>query len=231
MSDQEGGTPGSEPGWFKDPEGEGAERLWDGLKWTSEVRGFPPTKEKPEEPQLSAPKGSPQPSPSTQEDGGAIRKSIRKRPILWVALSGLIALFLGVGIGGADTTDLDEKNEQITKLEAELEAAEDTAASAAEAKADLKAEQKRLKKREAKVSRAEAVEKRNTITDGIWKVGTDFDPGTYRAEGGEGCYWALLGSADTSDIVNNGGFSPNQTLTIDSPWFETKGCGEWTELG
>jgi hypothetical protein len=59
----------------------------------------------------------------------------------------------------------------------------------------------------------------------------DFTPGTYRAPAGGGCYWALLGSADTEDIINNGGFNKNQTLTIDSPYFETSDCGTWQRLG
>ncbi len=49
--------------------------------------------------------------------------------------------------------------------------------------------------------------------------------------GGGGCYWALLGSADAQDIINNGGLSENQTLTIDSPYFETNDGGEWTKIG
>jgi hypothetical protein len=231
MSDLEDEVPGSEPGWFKDPEGEAAERLWDGLKWTSEVRGFPPPKEKPEETTPSSSGDSPKAPAKPEKDGGAMRRSIRKRPVVWVVSTGLIALFLGVGIGASDTTELDEKNERITALETELNAAEAVAEDAAQQKAQLSAKESQLDKREAGLEKAEATQKRNTITDGIWKVGTDFDSGTYRAEGGEGCYWALLGSADTSDIVNNGGFGPNQTVTIDSPWFETNGCGEWAKIG
>lgn len=94
----------------------------------------------------------------------------------------------------------------------------------------LRQRDRALDRRENRLVAAETEVKRTTITDGIWKVGTDFDTGTYRAPGGPGCYWALLNSADTSDIANNGGFGPNQTITIDSAWFETSGCGEWTAL-
>jgi hypothetical protein len=44
----------------------------------------------------------------------------------------------------------------------------------------------------------------------------DYEAGTYRAEGGGGCYWERLKSPSgkLSDIIANGGFNPNQTLVI-----------------
>jgi hypothetical protein len=78
---------------------------------------------------------------------------------------------------------------------------------------------------------AERTLAQNTIPDGSWQLGRDYESGTYRAPGGAGCYWALLGSADTADIINNGGFGQNQTITIDSPYFETSDCGEWVRIG
>ncbi len=230
MAASEEKTPGSEPGWFEDPEEIAAERLWDGAKWTNEVRGDAPAK-----PSIEAePNGDDSSlnlTPATKEKGGAIRKSVRKRPVLWVAATGLIALIGGVAIGGSDTTELDQRDQEISTLKAELAVAEATADEAAIKQADLAIRERKLDKREAKITATEAIQERNTIPDGIWKVGTDFDVGTYRAEGGSGCYWALLNSADTSDIVNNGGFSANQTLTIDSAWFETQDCGEWRKIG
>jgi hypothetical protein len=59
----------------------------------------------------------------------------------------------------------------------------------------------------------------------------DYEAGTYRAPGGGRCYGALLGSADTEDIVNNGGFSKNQTIAIGSPFFETEDCGDGVKIG
>lgn len=37
---------------------------------------------------------------------------------------------------------------------------------------------------------------------GVYQVGVDIEPGTYRSPGGENCYWARLG-ADQSDIIAN----------------------------
>ena len=93
----------------------------------------------------------------------------------------------------------------------------------------LDARRRSLDRREERISGAEKSIKRNTITDGIWQVGVDFDPGTYRSDQSN-CYWAELGSADNSDYITNG-FGDNQTVTIDSPWFESKMCGTWTKIG
>lgn len=108
--------------------------------------------------------------------------------------------------------------------------AEGEAAELAGIEGEIDAAEQRLGRVEASIGTARDEAARSTIEDGIWQLEADYVAGTYRAPGGEGCYWALLGSADTSDIINNGGFGPNQTLTIDSPWFETSDCGTWERI-
>jgi hypothetical protein len=70
--------------------------------------------------------------------------------------------------------------------------------------------------------------------DGVWVVGEEVAPGTYRAPGGSGCYWARLRnfSAGLNSIIANGGFSRNQTVTIQASdaGFETTRCGTWTRI-
>lgn len=66
--------------------------------------------------------------------------------------------------------------------------------------------------------------------DGTYKVGTDFLAGTYRAPGGGNCYWATLNSADPYDIASNENGSGPQIATIESPYFQTEGCGEWERI-
>jgi len=67
------------------------------------------------------------------------------------------------------------------------------------------------------------------ITDGTWQLERDYLAGTYEAPGGGSCYWALLSSVEggVESIVENGGFNKHQILTIESPYFETRGCGTW----
>jgi Collagen triple helix repeat (20 copies) len=72
----------------------------------------------------------------------------------------------------------------------------------------------------------------SVFADGTWKVGSDIAPGTYRAKGGDSCYWAILNgppSGGASNIEDNGGFSPNIVVTLsEGQWFETNDCGEWS---
>ncbi len=243
-------TPGN---WHPDPLGSANERQWDGQQWTQQVRKPPsgpaaPTPQAQSAPAQSTPAAAT--TPAAPGDGGAVRVWIRERPIWAVVIAAGIAVILGGVIGAAgSSSDLDEKDTQIASLEAEVDdleteatdaqdRADEVVAAALEVKSDanakaaaLEAKADKVAKREAKVSEAEQVVEQNSFSDGIWQVGVDFAPGTYRAEGGSSCYWAQLGSADTSDITNNGGFGPNQTLTIDSGWFETTDCGEWTKIG
>jgi hypothetical protein len=83
---------------------------------------------------------------------------------------------------------------------------------------------------EGEIGGAEERAAKSEITDGVWKLETDYVAGTYKAPGGGGCYWALLSeppSGGLEAIIENGGFNKNQILTIESPYFETNGCGTW----
>ncbi|WP_112141294.1 hypothetical protein [Glycomyces dulcitolivorans] len=80
---------------------------------------------------------------------------------------------------------------------------------------------------------AEAAAAADTITDGVWTVGVDVEPGTYRATNvSSDCYWATLETGSNgSDIVDNdlpGGGNP--TVTLEEGWdFQTDGCGDWVK--
>jgi outer membrane murein-binding lipoprotein Lpp len=164
-----------------------------------------------------------------------VRGWVAKRPITWV----LVAVVVGAIIGAAGTSsEKDQLEKDKTHLKAQLSSAQDQVDrleteqdQTAQKEARLNAREASLDKRAQKITASEQTIEQNTITDGIWQVGKDFEAGTYRAPGGGSCYWALLNSANTQDIVNNGGFGPNQTLTIDSAWFETSDCGDWTKVG
>lgn len=74
----------------------------------------------------------------------------------------------------------------------------------------------------------------DTIEAGIWTIGVDVAPGTYRPgePAGEDCYWAVLESGTNGEeIINNGlgGGRPTVTLAVGQD-FETDRCGTW-ELG
>jgi multidrug efflux pump subunit AcrA (membrane-fusion protein) len=161
-----------------------------------------------------------------------------------VPVAAVLALGVGFGVGflirgNGSTDDLRRQVSSLqTRLAQETERAEEAEQAAADAQEEYSSKLAELEERESELEQLEAElqaeverQEQTTFGDGIWQVGTDIEPGTYRAPGGGSCYWALLRSADTSDIINNGGFGPNQTLEIDSPWFETQDCGEWEKVG
>ncbi len=70
----------------------------------------------------------------------------------------------------------------------------------------------------------------STIEDGTWKAEVDYIPGTYRAPGGANCYWATLNSADPYDIASNENGTGQQIATVETPYFQTDGCGTWERI-
>jgi hypothetical protein len=136
----------------------------------------------------------------------------------------------------ASTADeRDAAKEEAARAKEQARTADDRAEKAAEKavasqQEDLDAREANLDSRQADIDQQVQTIKDNTITDGIWQVGVDFDPGLYRAPGGGLCYWARLDSADTGDIADNG-LGKNPTVQLDSGFFETQDCGEWTKIG
>lgn len=156
-----------------------------------------------------------------------------------IGVAGLLVGFIA-GIWGS-AAERDSLTEQVHQANGQIaqqadqisqikQARRQAIESVATDRAALENRAKNLDVRAAKLQAAEQTVKHNTIRDGVWQAGTDFDPGIYRAPGGGTCYWATLGSADTGDITNNG-LGKNPTVTIGSGWFETSGCGAWTKIG
>lgn len=77
-----------------------------------------------------------------------------------------------------------------------------------------------------------AAVKRATFGDGVYRVGKDIEPGTYRSRSGSGCYWARLKSftGSLNAILANENESGPALVTIKQTdrGFETQGCGNWT---
>jgi hypothetical protein len=135
---------------------------------------------------------------------------------------------------GAENAQLQREEARFDEREKRLRSARKRLSAAAadlrSERRDLRARTEQLESRAAELRRERERILESSIEDGIWQVGVDVEPGIYRADGGSSCYWALLRSADTRAIINNGGFAPNQTLRIRSPWFQTNDCGRWTKL-
>jgi hypothetical protein len=72
------------------------------------------------------------------------------------------------------------------------------------------------------------------FSDGVYQVGTDVQPGTYRTrEGSSGCYYARLAgfSNELNDIIANANTDAPAIVTIKptDAGFESQGCGTWTQ--
>lgn len=74
---------------------------------------------------------------------------------------------------------------------------------------------------------------KTTFGDGMYIVGTDIEPGTYKNTGSSGCYYARLsGFTNTIDgiIANNNVDTPAiVTIAASDKGFESTQCGTWTE--
>lgn len=126
----------------------------------------------------------------------------------------------------ADTRDdeLDTRGEELDTRETELD----------EWAGELESTEGELETREEEVSTQELEIEENTIPgSGVYLVGEDIQPGTYRMvlEGSDRCYWARLAgtSGELGDIIANDNVSGQAIVTIGEGdvAFETSRCGEW----
>ena len=72
--------------------------------------------------------------------------------------------------------------------------------------------------------------------NGTHLVGTDLEPGTYRAEAGlDGCYWERLSGlgGELEDIIANDMVDEGSTIVTIAPMdraFSSEGCGRWRRI-
>ncbi|WP_448073850.1 hypothetical protein [Georgenia yuyongxinii] len=99
--------------------------------------------------------------------------------------------------------------------------------------ADLDAREAALAERESTITATEEQVAASQIGNGIWTVGVDIEPGTYRtAEAVTSmCYWAILVTGTNGDdiIINDlpdGGFP---TVTLSEGQDFDNSCGVWSK--
>lgn len=77
-----------------------------------------------------------------------------------------------------------------------------------------------------------------TVTNGMWLVGTDIQPGTYRTPGPAdsvlpNCYWERLrdASGEFSAIIANGNATgPVSVTVLAGEYFASSGCRSWERV-
>lgn len=129
------------------------------------------------------------------------------------------------------TREREDAQTAVGKLERQ---AGDARASLRGQKRKIAAASSQLSKLRSEISGARATIARNTVAGtGTFVVGSDIQPGTYRADARPGCYWARLNSLDTSDIADNDnadGPIVIEVLPTDKA-LETDGCADFHKVG
>ena len=174
---------------------------------------------------------------------------------------GVVGALVLLGIGAAIGSEEDDLKAELADAQvalAEAEEAQENAEAAADSildrkdeilggaearasqladrlkglKGEVQSAEGELAEAESSLAGAEEEAALSEITDGIWKAEVDYIPGTYRAPGGNGCYWATLNSADPYDIASNelSSSGGQQIATIESPYFQTEDCGTWERI-
>jgi len=162
--------------------------------------------------------------------------------------AGIVALFvLAGGFGGGLLVGISSQqaaiNSERAKAAASVQAAsvreeqqqgdyQARLAQVASAKAALDSAQAALDQQKRDLDARTAALNATSFADGVWVVGTDIQPGTYKAAQATGdCYWAKL-NADESIIRNDIPGGPT-TVTIEGSVnkFKSDRCGTWTKVG
>lgn len=122
----------------------------------------------------------------------------------------------------------DKERREAAEEEQRRREAEEAAAAQAAAQAAAEEEARRA------AEEAAAQASRRTVVppgDGIYAIGEDIDPGTWRTQGGAGsCYYAILSSVDGSfgSIDDNNITEGPAIVSLSSgKYFEVRGCAEW----
>jgi hypothetical protein len=146
-------------------------------------------------------------------------------------LRGGIIFVIGALIGGAlaspDSAKVDQANaiaakqksiyaDAYSKRDEAEQRVDELNDQAAEARVQQRTAEKKLATLRRKVRGARStIAKSSFPGEGTFRVGKEVEPGTYKAAGSSGCYWARLGSGDTSDIIDNNNADGPVLLTIE----------------
>jgi hypothetical protein len=125
------------------------------------------------------------------------------------------------------------KGQAATILNGAKRESKEAAESLGSLKSEIASAESELSDVEESLSGAEQTQALSHFGEGIVKAEVDFVPGTYEASGGEGCYWALLNSANTNDMAGNEftTSAAQQIVSITTPYFQSSDCGTWERIG
>lgn len=178
-------------------------------------------------------------SPAEPAAAGTVtRQRWYARRWVQVTAAGVLGLVLGSaagGSGGSGVTQaqLDAARAETVKAQQDAATAKTQAETAlATRQAALDARNAALDAREKKVSGLEAAAKANQFEgDGVYIVGQDVQPGTYKSAGGDTCYWAR--KTKNGEIIDNHlGAGPTVVVIKASDFsIEARGCQPFRKSG
>jgi hypothetical protein len=177
------------------------------------------------------------------------------KPVLFT-VGGILLLVVGIVIGSvSQQSTINSYKHQVAQLQSQVStdksnlAAEQTKVSTAQTDAQnalataraqvnaqykskfaaLQAQKQKVAGLQAKLNRELGVVAKSTINeDGVYVVGKDIPAGTYHTSGGAQCYYATLGSTDTSNILDNNNFNGPETVDVSAAFaFQIQGGCTW----
>lgn len=102
----------------------------------------------------------------------------------------------------------------------------------AQVKAQYKSKLASVQSLQRQLQREQGIVQHNTISaDGVYVIGKDIASGTYHTTGGNQCYYATLGSTDTSNILDNNIINGPATVDVSGAYaFDISGGCTWVKV-
>ena len=133
---------------------------------------------------------------------------------------------------------LSTEQTQVQTAQADVKTAQAAAKNAmstalAQVKAQYKSRLAAVQSLQRQLQREQGIVQSSTISaDGVYVVGKDIPSGVYHTTGGSQCYYATLGSTDTSNILDNNNFNGPETVDVSSAYaFQISGGCTWVRSG
>lgn len=221
-------------GWYTDAGG--TIRWWDGAQWTEHVRDSADELEQ----TVVLPADRSDTTARRIESRAEPEPDHKRRTWLTATVVGLLAFFLGMGVGGnGDTPDpavIDEATatsgatvEELDRREADLESREGDLRTKQE---DLDQREQDLEARERELTASPGTGT-GSIGNGVFEVGAEVQPGTYTTEGPDDpdlpCTYRVSSDEDGEEIISSEVSEGPGEVTLEAgQYFTSEYCQTWT---
>jgi hypothetical protein len=233
-------------GWYRDASG--ATRWWDGQQWTEHVREtatavIPATPAEPEVPAyMRKPSGEIAGQTSNDRDD---EHDESRRVWLTATFVGLLAFFLGMGIGGrgepatptpapTPPTVISEPGTAPDALDQMKKDLEERATALDQREQELNEREEELDSPTPTPTPTDDLDDvtTETIDDGTWEVGIDVPSGTYSTAGSRDdlseCEYTISNDTNGDTVVSDDSSFDDMTVTLtDGQFFISQNCQTW----